>query len=219
MFLPTANCRIDVKRVDFDAVASAPRLFAGDQSRAAAEEGIEHNLTPHRTIQNRIRHQSDRFDRWMHGQEVALLRPTTEIVDARVIPNICPVASVFAELDVIAVRHLSVLEHENELVLTAIERSHAAVMFHPYADVDQIGISALARSGEFPDMTPVHADVVDRTSRRVIRQQSAGLPEKVGKLSFGHLSTRHRELTVRNSAFAGYMPLNRHVVRRIGKHE
>jgi len=57
-------------------------------------------------------------------------------------------------------------------------------------------------------MTPVHADVMDRTKRRILRQQSAGLPEEVGELSFGHFSDRHRELAMRNDALAGYMPLN-----------
>jgi hypothetical protein len=48
--------RIDVKPIDFDAVTSAPRLFASDQRHAATEEGVEHNLTAHRAIQYRIRH-------------------------------------------------------------------------------------------------------------------------------------------------------------------
>jgi hypothetical protein len=60
---------------------------------------------------------------------------------------------------------------------------------------------------------------MNRTSRRVLRQQIAGLPKKVGKLSFGHLSARHREFAMRHDALAGYMPLNPHVVGWVGKNE
>ena len=57
--------QIDVTRVDLDSVAPSPRLLGRDQRRARAQERIEDDLVSSREIEQRVREQRDRLDRWV----------------------------------------------------------------------------------------------------------------------------------------------------------
>jgi hypothetical protein len=50
-----------------------------------------------------------------------------EAVDTCIFPDIRPVTAVFAKLDIVDVRRISRLEYANELMLRAVERTHAGI--------------------------------------------------------------------------------------------
>ena len=54
-------------------------------------------------------------------------------VDAFVLPNVCPVATVLAEFEIVDVRRSALLEYKDQLVTGAIERPHPAVVLDPDA--------------------------------------------------------------------------------------
>src|SRR5207302_10219161 len=63
--LPTADRGVDIGGVQFEPATVPPRALRGDQGRAAAEKGVEHDLAAAGTVPHRIGHQRDRFDRRM----------------------------------------------------------------------------------------------------------------------------------------------------------
>ena len=42
--LPATNCDLDVARIEFHSEADAARLLSGEERRAGAKEGIEHQI-------------------------------------------------------------------------------------------------------------------------------------------------------------------------------
>ena len=88
-------------------------------------------------------------------------RPGRKRVDAGIVPDVGAVAATAAKLDIVDVRRGADLEHEHQLVLRPIERSHAAVVLVPDAEVLQLRVTPLAAAEQFADMPPVHADEVN----------------------------------------------------------
>jgi hypothetical protein len=68
-----------------------------------------------------------------------------------------------SEFDIVDVRAPAVLEDENQLVLGAVQRAHPAVVLVPYAEVLGLGVDRPAGGGQLEQMTPVHADVMNRS--------------------------------------------------------
>ena len=93
---------VAISRIELDAVAAPSGLLGGDQRGAAAGEGVEHDATALRAVENRI---GDQLDRLYGGVErefrIAIL---AETIDARIRPDIGPIAAVFAELDIVDMR-------------------------------------------------------------------------------------------------------------------
>lgn len=54
-----------------------------------------------------------------------------------ILPNVRSVATELAQLDVVSVA-LSLTEDQNHFVLRAVEAAHAAVILHPYAQVEEL---------------------------------------------------------------------------------
>src|ERR1035438_2716373 len=102
----------------------------------------------------------------MQGQQVAFVALFGESIYAGIFPNVSPVASESTQLHVVAMLPFAVPEHENQLVLAAIERSHAAVVFDPHAYVEERVIDLSPSSNQLAHVTPVHADEMDRTDRK-----------------------------------------------------
>ena len=55
----------------------------------------------------------------------------TQGIHPRIGPDVAPVATVLAELEVVDVGRRAVLEDQDQLVLTTVERAHARVGFDP----------------------------------------------------------------------------------------
>src|SRR5580704_6045128 len=140
--LPTADRGVDIGGIQFKPATDPAGARRGDQGRAAAEKGVEHDLAAAGTVPHRIGHQRDRFDRRMQCEKVAFGPGAAERVDPGVAPHIAAVATVAAELDMVLVRVPAMLEDEYELVLAAAERAHAGIVLGPNAQVLQLGISA-----------------------------------------------------------------------------
>ena len=80
-------------------------------------------------VHDRIHQERDGFDRRMR-LEIGLTA-FAKHVGAGIAPHVRAVSSVLAELDVVGVRCVTVLEDQDELVLRAIERAHAAIDLVP----------------------------------------------------------------------------------------
>ena len=69
----------------------------------------------------------------------------------------------FAEFDVVLMRLVAILEHENELVLRPVEAPLASVGLVPNYDVLQFAISISARAKRIETVPPVNEDIVNRS--------------------------------------------------------
>lgn len=86
-----------------------------------------------------------------------------EVHDRRIVPHVGPVASVLAQLEMILVFGGAAFEYEDKLVLATVEGSHASDVLSPDAEVLPFGVNRGPRGDQLLGMTPIHADVVDRT--------------------------------------------------------
>src|SRR5438046_7308131 len=96
----------------------------------------------------------------MQGQEIALGAAASEGVGSGVVPHIAAVAPEPAELDVVAMLAATLLEDKDELVLAAIERTHAGIVLGPNAEGFELAIDLGTSGQQFLEVAPVHADVV-----------------------------------------------------------
>src|SRR5277367_64431 len=103
-------------------------------------------------------------------------------------------AAELPQLHVVAMGMLALLEYEDKFVLTTIKRAHAGIVLHPDAEVFDFVVHFLARVQEFPDVTPVHADEVNRPVATGADQSLAHCTEKIGELSLVHFAASHREI-------------------------
>ena len=118
----------------------------------------------------------------------ALGRPQRGRVAVR--PHVGAVAAMLAQLEGVAVRGGPVLEDKDELVARAIEGAHAAVVLDPNDQVLEFREDNLARGEDLGQVTPVHADVVDRPLDTVRGQGREGLLQKPGERLTAHLPQR-----------------------------
>src|SRR6266516_3943613 len=102
----------------------------------------------------------------MHRQ---LLRPSrTQRADAGIVPDICPIAPMLAELKIVSVRCGPGLPHEHQLMLRAIERAHASIDLVPDTEVLELAIDLAAGGEHLPHVAPIHADLMDRAINGVL---------------------------------------------------
>src|SRR5438128_1230485 len=105
-----------------------------------------------------------------------------------------------AELNIVVMPRPASLEDENELVLAAIEGAHAGIVFGPDAQVLQLGVDGLRRVQQFPDMPPVHAQVMERPVAAIMDEERADTSQEVGKRPLIHLARCHREVAMMDAA-------------------
>src|ERR1700682_5454293 len=129
---PARDRRIDIKRVDLDAVAAAARALCGKDRRAAAAKGIDNDVVLRCNVEQGVRDERDRLDGRMQLKSplAALAR---KAIGAGVIPDVGAIAPEAAELDVVAMLLLAVAEHEDEFMPWAIKEAQAAVALDPDA--------------------------------------------------------------------------------------
>ena len=154
----------------------------------------------------------------MQRELISLYSVTRERIGARIVPDVAAIASVFSKLHVVAMRFATILEHKNQLVLTAIQRAHSSVVLGPDAQVLEFRVDFPSRGKQLTHVAPVHADEVQRAVSTVARMQNQRPREKAGQLRFAHLTRGHRELTVSDRAQSANLAVDGHVVRRIREH-
>lgn len=118
--LPTANDRVDVKRVNFEAIAAPPSTLRSHHRGPAAEEVVEHDVTAGGTVKYGVGDHRDRFHGGMQSQQIALLARAGKRVCPRIVPDVTSISAKLTELNVIAVTLNAGFEHENEFVLAPI---------------------------------------------------------------------------------------------------
>src|SRR5216683_7179591 len=123
----------------------------------------------------------------MECEQIPFFTLTGERRRSRVAPDVTPVAPVLAQLNVISMDSAAVLEHEDEFVLAAIERSHAAVILGPDAEVLELGVDFAAGGEQLAHVPPVHAYEVKRPVPAMAREQRAGARQEPGELGLAHL--------------------------------
>src|SRR5829696_7889108 len=127
---------IAINRVELNEACSPAGLFGRNEGRSRSTKGVEHRLASFRTVPNGVGHESDRLHSRVHGELLVPFSP--ERVDAGVVPDVCAVASGVAKPEGVGVRCRPDLEDEDEFVLGAVERPHAAVRLIPDAEVLQV---------------------------------------------------------------------------------
>src|SRR5205814_10471712 len=143
--LPAADDRVDIAGIELKSVAAPAGALGGDHRRAAAEKAIEHDVAAGRAVEDRVGDHRHRFHRRMQRRQITLLAAAGEGVGPGVPPDIAAVAPELAELDIVAVPVAAVFEHEDELMLAAIERAHPGVVLDPDAEVFQLAVDPTAR--------------------------------------------------------------------------
>ena len=76
----------------------------------------------------------------MVGEQVAFLAAPAEMAGRRIMPNIGPVAPELAELNVVPMRPVPILQHKDELVLAAVQRAHPGIVLDPDAEVLKLAV-------------------------------------------------------------------------------
>src|SRR3990167_3516346 len=153
----------------------------------------------------------------MHGQLFHTLG--AKAADAGVVPDIGTVASGLAETEAISVSRSPDLEDEDQLMLGAIEASHATVSLVPDTEVFHLREDGFTRVEKLAHVAPVHANESDCSvlgDRRSIRQSG---PQKFRELFACHLARRESELSMAGLAQTRRMAVDRHVVGRVGENE
>ena len=117
----------------------------------------------------------------------------------------------------VLVRLAAVLEDEHELVLAAVEGTHACVVLGPDAQVLQLGISGLAGREQLPDVAPIHADEVECPVEAVAGEEPERTAQERGELGLVHLAHGHRELAMADGAEPADVAVDRHIVGRVGE--
>src|SRR5476649_2682343 len=189
--LPAADGGIDKERLDFQPIATPPGALGGDDSAAAAKEGIQHQPVAGGDIEDGIGDQRHRFDRRVQRQQVTLLGGASEAIQPGVVPHVAAVAAKPAEGDVVAVRRLAMLVDEHQLMLAAVEGAHDGVLLHPDAKVLLLGVDLAAGGLHLVQVTPVHADKVQRAWPAVAGGEAERGDEKGGVGLRRHLAHRH----------------------------
>ena len=148
-------------RVELDAIALSSGPRRGNERRAGAGKGIEDDAGALRAVKNGVGHHGCWLHRRVHGK-VGIAR-RAKAVDAGVRPDVRTVAPVSAEFNIVDVCCPARLEHEYQLMLRAVERTHAAVRLRPDTQVLELAEGAVRGIQNFTHVAPVHADELDRT--------------------------------------------------------
>src|SRR5215471_9165535 len=106
-------------------------------------------------------------------------------------------------------------EHENQLMLRAIERSHSRIGLVPDADIQKVAVDRLADRRDVIHMAPVHTDKVHCPVARDRRANPERLLQERSELRLVHFTGSHRKFPVAPHGIRMFG--NPHIVRRIQK--
>ena len=124
----------------------------------------------------------------MVGEQVAFLAAPAEMAGRRIMPNIGPVAPELAELNVVPMRPVPILQHKDELVLAAVQRAHPGIVLDPDAEILELAVEAVGGEQQLQLMAPIHADVVQRAVDAVLHQVLERTAQKKDILFSVHFS-------------------------------
>ena len=113
--LPALDADVDEDRIELDHASAAAGPLRRNQGRPGAAEGIEDQAAAVGAVADRVCDHRHRLDRRVQGK--LALRGAAQCVLADVVPDIGPVPPIPPERDVVDVRALAHLEHEDELML------------------------------------------------------------------------------------------------------
>src|SRR5258705_4244113 len=148
-------------------------------------------------------------------QVIALARLN---IGSVVAPDIAAVTPVFAKLDIIGVTPLAGLEDKPQLMLGAVERSHAGVALHPDRDVFQLGIDVATGREQFVGVAPIHAHIVDRSVFAEFCKQRAAARQKPSELFSAEFAGAVGEFAVTDLSFSRDVAIDRNIVRWIDEY-
>src|SRR5262249_8241095 len=155
---PTSDRYVNVSRIDVEATKAASNPLGSNEGRPRAEEEVEHEVAATRHVLDRIGNQRAGLNRRMQAQILAAA--ALERIDGGIVPDVGAIASVLAQLHRVKMRHVTDPEHENQLMLRAIERSHSRIGLVPDADVQKVAVDRLAYRRDVIHVAPVDTDKV-----------------------------------------------------------
>src|SRR5207253_224527 len=145
--------------------------------------------------------------------------PRTARAGAGVVPVLCPVAAMLAELKIIDVRRGPTLPHEHQLMLRAIERAHAGIGLVPDTEVLELAID-LAPGGEhLPHVPPVHADLMNRSVDGILGEALKHRLQEIREFGLAHLATAHGKIAMTNATEATDVAVDHDIVWRVREYE
>ncbi|MEM7523265.1 MAG: hypothetical protein AAF360_05820 [Pseudomonadota bacterium] len=115
-------------------------------------------------------------------------RVAAETVGLAIPPNVGSVPTGLAEAEGVQMRRRPDFEDEDQFVLGAVERPHTAIVLHPNEQVLHLRIDAVAGRTHLSDVTPVHADEMDRAVDTDARKLPTGVCEKGREIRGRHLA-------------------------------
>lgn len=135
----------------------------------------------------------------------------------RILPNVCSVATVPTQLNVVAVWCFTAFEDEHQFVLTAVERTLATGIFDPHAQVLELGKDSIGGGEQFGRVTPIHANEIQRPGIAIAQKKAKALVEESCEFRFTQLACCHGEFGMTGFARAGDKAVNRIVVWRVSE--
>src|SRR5262249_14676789 len=215
--LKPAQDGVAIGRVELDQSRQAAGLLGRDQGRAGPAKRIEYDLTAPGAVLDRLCDQRHRLDGRMHRQVFA--PPGSPRVDPGIVPDVGAIAPAVAEPKSVGVCGGADLEHENEFVLAAVERPHAAIGLVPDDEVLELGKDRLAGREQVSHMAPIHAYERNGAVARMGCGMSERLLQEVGECFDRHLADPHGELAVANATKARHVTIDSKIKRRIREQE
>jgi hypothetical protein len=94
------------------------------------------------------------------GEEIAFFALLRKCLDPWILPDIRPIATELAELNVVPMRAFAFAKDKHEFVLRTVEASHAARILDPHAQVQELVIVLPASREKFSEMPPIDTDIV-----------------------------------------------------------
>ena len=88
----------------------------------------------------------------------------------------------------------TVFEDEDELMLGAVKAAHTGVGLHPHAQILEFELMPRRSIQEFPDVTPIHANVQDGAVGQLRHQSSNGGGQERNEFLTIHLARCHRKI-------------------------
>src|ERR1700730_4846764 len=153
----------------------------------------------------------------MQLDQISLFGRPRKRVDSGIMPNVRSRTAEAPQLHIVSVRPGTAFENKDELMLTAVERSHPGVVFYPHAYILELGISNIASREKFAHVPPIHADKMQAWLHAVAGNESEHIGQKVCELCLGHFSRRHEEVLMPNLAVSAGVPGNCNVIGRVAE--
>src|SRR5437588_5753824 len=138
---------------------------------------------------------------------------------AGIVPDVCPIASMLAELKIINMRGGPGLPHEHQLMLRAIETTHAGIALVPDTQVLELAVDLAAGGEHLPQVPPIHADLMDRAVDGVLGEALKHRLQEIREFGLAHLATAHGKIAMTNATEAADIAVDHDIVWRVREYE